>query len=423
MAVYCVAGATNHPPRDTALSSILMPLAVVLVGLGLVMLLPVFSRSIAQKMAAATRSVSLGLAMRRNEAEPGGALRVATGLVILVFVASLVQGVLIELDQVSKNTSSVQTYDIPLAGTTADRQRDWEDVKGVRGHVVVMLSRPPSDADRWAPRLEAVVATCAQVRTMVAKADGCVDGRPMRLWDPAQLQDEVTKPGTRFSFDLRREGHRRAMEVKVPREVLRFSDDIDIPVFRSGAVLLPPSAIPADHRPTDATLTLISSSAPQTVRAVLDGIGGVDPTTEVGTPGVVVTSLQQITVVKSLLGIGMVLGLIIGVAAYLVAATDRAVERKPQVTALSLLGARPRTLRAVQVAQVVVPLAVGLALAVVLGKLAESSYLVTGGGAVYWDGAGIPLLLACAVGAVAVAAAGALPLVGRRIDPELIRRD
>ncbi|MDX3580517.1 hypothetical protein OG920_14815 [Streptomyces europaeiscabiei] len=43
--------------------------------------------------------------------------------------------------------------------------------------------------------------------------------------------------------------------------------------------------------------------------------------------------------------------------------------------------------------------------------------------AIYWDGAGIPPLPACALGAVAVAAVGALPLVGCRIDPELIRRD
>ncbi|MFE7836378.1 FtsX-like permease family protein [Streptomyces sp. NPDC057474] len=423
VAGYCVAGATGHPPRDTALSSVLMPLAVVLVGVGLVMLLPVCSRTLAQRVARSTRSVSISLAMRRNETEPGGALRVATGLVILVFAASLVQGVLIELDQVSKNTSPVQTYNISLSGTTADRQRAWEEVEGVRGHAVIMKSRSNSGVGRWAPSLEAVVATCDQLRRMVTMADGCVDGRPMRLWDPDQVQEEADKPGARFPFDLWHEGHRRVMQVKVPGEVLRYSDDIELPVFHSGAVLLPPSAVPAEHRPDDATLTLLSSSAPETVRAVLDGIGGVDPTTEVDTPGVVVTSLQQITVVKSLLGIGMVLGLIIGVASYLVAATDRAVERKPQVTALSLLGARPRTLRTVQVAQVVVPLAVGLALAVVTGKLAESSYLVTGGGAIYWDGAGVPLLLACAVGAVAVAAVGALPLVGRRIDPELIRRD
>ncbi|MFD9131596.1 hypothetical protein ACFVZA_04025 [Streptomyces bottropensis] len=400
-----------------------MPLAVVLVGIGLVMMLPVVSRTLAHRVAHTTHSVSLGLAMRRNEVEPGGALRVATGLVMLVFAASLVQGVLIELDQVSKNTSPIQTYDISLAGTTADRQRAWEEVEGVRGHAVVMESRSSSEFGQADPSLNVVVATCDQLRKLVRDVHGCVDGRPMRLWDPKQVASEQSKPGTRFPFDLWHEGHRRVMQVKVPQGVVRYVDDYELPVIDSGSVLLPPSAIPADHRPDVATLTLLSSSAPETVRAVLDGIGGVDPTTEVGTPGVVVTSLQQITVVKSLLGIGMVLGLIIGVAAYLVAATDRAVERKPQVTALSLLGARPRTLRTVQVAQVVVPLAVGLALAVVLGKLAESSYLVTGGGAIYWDGAGVPLLLACAVGAVAVAAAGALPLVGRRIDPELIRRD
>ncbi|MEU3245237.1 MULTISPECIES: hypothetical protein [unclassified Streptomyces] len=118
----------------------------------------------------------------------------------------------------------------------------------------------------------------------------------------------------------------------------------------------------------------------------------------------------------------MTLGLVIGVAAYLVAAADRAVERRAQVTALTLLGARTRTLRAAQVAQVVSPLVVGLVPALVVGRMAESSYLVIGGGPVLWDRAGLPVLLAGAAGVVAVAAVGALPLVGRRIDPELIRR-
>ncbi|MEI5520548.1 FtsX-like permease family protein [Streptomyces brasiliscabiei] len=420
---YCVAGATGNAPRETALSSILMPLAVVLVGIGLVMMLPVFSRTLSRKVARATHSVSLGLAMRRNEVEAGGALRVATGLVILVFAASLVQGVLIELDQVSKNTLPVQEYTIPLKGVTDEKQRAWQQVKGVRAHAVVMESRTSADIDHMIPAIRAVVATCAQLRGMLPRVGNCVDDRPVRLWDPGQLYAEASKPGATFLFDMRRGGERHAMKVAVPRQTLRFSGYPGWPIFGSGDVLVPPSVLPEGFRPDSATLTLLSSSTPETVRQVLDGIGGVDPTAEVDTPGVVVTSLQQITVVKSLLGIGMVLGLIIGVAAYLVAATDRAVERKPQVTALSLLGARPRTLRAVQVAQVVVPLAVGLVLAVVAGKLAESSYLVTGGGAVYWDGAGIPLLLACALGAVAVAAIGALPLVGRRIDPELIRRD
>ncbi|MFH9548617.1 FtsX-like permease family protein [Streptomyces sp. NPDC017435] len=424
VAGYCVAGATGHVPRDTSVSSILMPLAVVLIGVGIVLSLPVISRSLARKVAHGSRSLSLGLAMRRNEVEPGGALRVATGLVLVVYAASLAQGVLIELDQVSKNTSPVQTYSLQLDGISQKKQRAFEKVAGVQGHLVEARSWSNLNLEEWQHSAGILIATCAQLHRVAPMTKGCVDGRPTRLLLPEQPYDEASRPGAVYPFHLYGQGgQRRVVEMRVPEEEIRYRDSAAIPIASSGDVLLPPSFFPAGFRPEGATLVLLSSSQPSTVRAVLDNIGGVDPTAEVVTPGVVVTALQQITVVKTILGMGMVLGLIIGVAAYLVAATDRAVERRPQVTALSLLGARPRTLRAVQVAQVVLPLAVGLVLAVVAGKAAESSYLVTGGGQVFWDGAGLPLLLACALGVVAIAAVGSLPLIGRRIDPELIRRD
>ncbi|MGW0843257.1 FtsX-like permease family protein [Streptomyces sp. NPDC002787] len=419
---YCVAGATGHIPEDTSLSSILIPLAVVSVGAGLVLTLPLLSRTLARKVARSTGSLSLGLAMRRNEVEPGGALRVATGLVLLVYAASLTQGVLVELDQVSKNTSPIQVYSMSLDDVSPEKQRALTQVSDVRSDAVLAYSwtKPFTNA----PSVSAVFATCDQLRRVASALDNCVEGHPARLIVPDQTYDEPSKPGSRYPFHLRNpEGQRHIMTVRVPRQTVRYHDASGLPVIDSGAVLIPPSSLPAGFRPQEATLVLVSDSAGESVSAVLEGIARVDPTIEVMTEGVDVASLQQITVIKTLLAVGMVLGLVIGVAAYVVAATDRAVERRPQVTALTLLGARPRTLRAVQVAQLVLPLAIGLALAVVTGKMAESSYLVTGGGAVYWDGDGVPLLLVCAVGAVAVAAVGALPLVGRRIDPELIRRD
>ncbi|MEU9306289.1 FtsX-like permease family protein [Streptomyces sp. NPDC048256] len=420
---YCVAGATGHVPRDTSLSSILMPLAVVLIGVGLVLSLPILSRTLARTVGRASRSLPLGLAMKRNEVEPDSALRVATGLVLLVYAASLAQGVLIELDQVSKNTSPVQSYTLSLDGVSQDRQRAFETVTGVRGHGMEASSWRDQDTE-FPPVIHAVIATCSQLRGMVPDIGRCMDGRPFRAVNPRETYDEDSKPGASFPFHLRNEsGARRVMTVRVPEQQVIFGDESGLSALSSGDVVVPPSFLPDGFRPEGASLTLASSSAPQTVRAVLDNLGGVDPTASVMTPGLVVDALEQITVVKTILAMGMVLGLVIGVAAYLVAATDRAVERRPQVTALSLLGARPRTLRAVQVAQVVLPLAVGLVLAVVAGKAAESSYLVTGGGEVFWDGAGVPLLLACALGVVAVAAVGSLPLIGRRIDPELIRRD
>ncbi|USQ88197.1 ABC transporter permease [Streptomyces phaeoluteigriseus] len=423
VAGYCLAGATGHPPRDTGLSSILMPLAVVLVGTGLVLTLPFLSQVLARRIARSTQSVSLGLAMRRNELEPGGALRVATGLVLLVFVASLVQGVLIELDQVTKNTAHVQSYDIALRHVTSGEERAFGKVPGVRGHAVTASSWTDMAAED-PPSIGVVVATCGQLRAMVQGLDHCVDGRPAQLVNPQESVWAASKPGAEFPFHLADDqGEKREMTVRVPQQELRFHDDGANSPFSSGDVLLPPSFLPPGFQLEGATLTLVSSSDPETVRSVLDGFGGVAPTVAVQPYGFNVDALEQVAIVKTLLAVGMVLGLIIGVAAYLVAAADRAVERRPQVTALALLGARPRTLRSVQVAQVVLPLAVGLVLAVVLGKMAESSYLVTGGGAIFWDGNGVPLLVASAVGAVGLAALGSLPIVGRQVDPELIRRD
>ncbi|MGW4979835.1 FtsX-like permease family protein [Streptomyces mirabilis] len=417
---YCVAGATGHAPTSTTVSSLLMPLAIILAGVGLALSLPSLSRFLAQRMARSTRSLSLGLAMRRNEAEPGGAIRVATGLVLLVFAASLAQGVVIELNGVAKSVLAVQTYEISYGELSGPQRRAVEAVPGLRAHVVT-LRADSADAGA-APSPEAVVATCGQLHKVVPWVKGCVDGRPMRLWDATQ-PEENAKAGGRVVFRAKVGQRSRDLKLTVPQQTIRYRDHEGIHVLPSGAILVPPTALPPNARPESATLTLVSGPSEKTVRTVLDGIGGIAPMAGVTTPGLIVDSFQRVTIVRTLLAVGMILGLIIGVAAYLVAATDRAVERRPQVTALALLGARARTLRAVQVVQVVLPLAVGLVLAVVVGKMAESSYLVTGGGAVFWDGGGVPLLLACAVGVLVVAAVGALPLVGRRIDPELIRRD
>lgn len=173
----------------------------------------------------------------------------------------------------------------------------------------------------------------------------------------------------------------------------------------------------------NAVLTLISDADPATVRSVLDGIGAIAPTASVDPVGIVIDALAQLTVIRSLLFVGMVLGLVIGVAAFVVSVADRAMERRGQVAALVLLGARAGTLRVVQVVQVLLPLVVGLGAAVVTGWLAESSYLITGGGAVHWDWDGLPLLLVSALGVLLAAGVASVPMVRRHVDPEHIRRD
>ncbi|KUO10845.1 FtsX-like permease family protein [Streptomyces sp. DSM 15324] len=421
---FCASGLTGHPASSLGLNAVLVVAGVVLTGVGLVLTLPLLSYALASRVARTTQSLTLNLAMRRNEAEPGSTMRVVTGLVLLVYAASLAQGVLIQLEQVTRPYSPVQEYSLPLSKLSAQQQRDLARVPGVGAHTVLMDSwRDLNDSQSraFSSSATALVATCAELERMTVRTEGCVDGKVLRLVNTRSGPD--VEPGMSFPFSFRTDSGRdekRNFTVPTERVVYR---GYEASAVGSADLLVPPSALPADARPSDATFVLASSSDPERVRAVLDGIAAVAPIAEIELVGLNIQGLEQISVVETLLALGMIMGLVIGVAAFLVSVTDRAVERRSQVTAVTLIGARARTMRAVQCAQVVLPLGLGLVLALVTGKLAESSYLITGGGAVRWDVEGIPLLTLAALGVVAAAAVGSLPLVGRRIDPELIRRD
>jgi hypothetical protein len=422
---FCVSGALGHPASSVGVNALLVVGGVVLTGIGLVLTLPLISYVLARRVAGSTRSLTLNLAMRRNEAEPGSTMRVVTGLVLLVYAASLAQGVLIQLEQVTRPSGPVQDYSLSLSGLTPRQQAELGDVAGVRTHTVMMESwvdfRRKDPEAAFASSATALVATCAQLDRLVQRSEGCVDGTVMRLVDPNSSVGAGVRPGTPFRFRLSGGGAGH-LDIQFPtgRVVYR---GYSASAVGNAVLLVPPSALPTHTRPRDGELVLSGSSEPGRVRQVLDGIGAIAPIAEVELVGLNVQGLEQISVVETLLALGMIMGLVIGAAAFLVSVTDRAVERRSQVTAVTLIGARARTMRAVQCLQVVLPLGLGLVLAVVTGKLAESSYLITGGGAIRWDVAGLPLLSLAVAAVVAAAAAGSLPLVGRRIDPELIRRD
>ncbi|MEU6877717.1 FtsX-like permease family protein [Streptomyces sp. NPDC046712] len=413
---YCLLSVLGKDPSGGSANTLLIPAAVLLTGAGLVFGLPPMTMWLARRLARTTRSLPMALAMRRAEVEPGASLRVVTGLVLLVFATSLTQGVLVELDQVSRRTAPVQEYDVAREALTEEQTKRMTQAEGVRAYAVTLSSWTPPDSTSR-PSLHAVVATCAQLNAFVEWSSDCVDGKVLRLRDATLSTNVHARPGSSFPFHLKS----RVLTVSVP------SEQVSLSVFDPSAfgadVLIPPALIPAHELPADSTLVLLSDADPGAIRTTLDAIGTIAPLAEVRPVGVVITSLHQLTVIRSLLAAGMVLGLVISVAAFVVSVADRAMERRGQVAALALLGAKAATLRAAQCVQVVVPLAVGLGAAVVTGWLAESSYLITGGGAVHWDWSGLPLLLVCCLGVLLAAAAASLPLVRRHVDPEHIRRD
>ncbi|WP_209440906.1 MULTISPECIES: FtsX-like permease family protein, partial [Streptomyces] len=346
---YCVASAVGRDPSGGSASSLLVPGAVLLTGAGLVFGLAPMTAWVARRLAGAARSLPLSLAMRRTEVDPGSSLRVVTGLVLLVFGASLTQGVLIELDQVSRRTGPLQEYAIHLKDVSPAQREALSRVSGVKAATVSYSSWDPLDGSEVA-RADLVVGTCEQLAAYARQASGCVDGRIMQLRDEGTPIEYDPKAGERYPFALE-DGRKVLITVPAERVALRTWG---VSAFRAGALLVPPSLVPSDLADANGTLTLLSASDPETVRAVLDGIGAVAPTAAVEPVGIVIDSMAQLRVIRSLLVVGMVLGLVIGVAAFVVSVVDRGMERRGEVAALVLLGARAGTLRVVQVVQVLV---------------------------------------------------------------------
>ncbi|KAF0793644.1 FtsX-like permease family protein [Streptomyces sp. FR-008] len=415
---YCVLGVLGVHVEPSAVTSFLVPAGALLTGAGLVLALPPVTAWLAARVAATTQRLPLTLAMRHHETTPGAALRVVSGLVLLVYAASLTQGVLVELDQVSRRTAPNQEYEVPLRQVTPEQRTAMVKTEGISGNAVA-AEVPSREGD-------ILFATCAELEklAMPGTVRGCVEGRPLALHDPFAHTEDTKQPGTTHLVKLRDEAGQEAGSARftVPEETVTFAA-VQPSALSSALLLVPPKSLPPGVHPGHARLVLSGAPEPEAVQATLDRLAGIAPTAQIDPVGIVIESLRQLSVVKGLLGTGMVLGLVIGVAAFLVSATDRAMDGRRRTATLTLLGIRTRTLRAAQCAQVLLPLAVGIGGALVAGRLAESSYLVTGGGAVFWDGEGLPLLLLSGLGVLAVAGLASLPMARRHLDPELLRRD
>lgn len=413
---YCALGALGKPVQPSALTSVLVPAGALLTGAGLVLALPPATTWLAGRVAAATQRLPLTLAMRHHEARPGVALRVVGGLVLLVYAASLTQGVLVEIDQVSRRDAPNQEYAVPYETLSASQRAGMAGAKGVGGR---MVSAATAGYDSGL-----LVATCAQLGAFAVPGSvrNCVDGEVLALHGAGVLTD--SRPGDAHVVRLHDEDGRAAgrITVKVPREAVTLSV-VQPSDVTSAILLVPPATLPPGTHPAGARLLLSGAPQPDAVRALLDRLAAIAPTARIEPTGIVIDSLSQLAVIKGLLGTGMVLGLAIGVAAFLVSAADSAMDRRHRTATLTLLGVRTGTLRAAQCAQVLLPLALGIGGAVLTGRLAESSYLVTGGGTVFRDDEGLPLLLLSTLGVLLVAGLASLPMAGRHLDPRLLRRD
>ncbi|WP_328911969.1 MULTISPECIES: ABC transporter permease [unclassified Streptomyces] len=403
------------------MSAPLLVAGVLLAGYGVVAVYPIAARALATGAARNPRSTALLLGARRGELEPGSAVRATAGLVFFVFAMGLAHGFFRDWHAAAEPRQPVQQYDFALADAPGLTLPQMRALPGVSGAALLINTRslPPSmNGGRPQPTAGALVGTCADLARFSATAPrSCVDGVPLVLDSATGLLSQAPPPGATLTFPLR-EG---AFTMKMPDRTVTTTLQPNSPIY-GATLLVPPAAVPPRGQP-DSEAVVVSAADAGTVQTVLGGLAKAAPAAEPTLEGIDTDGLREAALVRSLYTSGTALGIAVTVLAYLVTALDRALERRRSVTALTLLGVPRRTLRGSQLVQTALFLGSGLVIALFGGAIAGQGYDGYGGLVRGWDWGGVGTALLACTGVVAVAVLGSLPLLVRRIDPALIRRD
>jgi hypothetical protein len=405
-------------------SQLLLIIAVLVTGIGLAVGVGVIAERLASGIARRTSRLWLLMGMRRLEFEPAGPTRVVAGLIVVVFGMGFAVGILRDAKASTSSQGSYEVYSLTAADVPSDARIHLMRLASTDASAVVLGSiiRDPKPGEPLSAATQgvmAVFASCADFSAIEGRAlPDCVDGISFRIEAVEPPPPFTLTPGTqvRYPTTVRRGGP--VISEVVPAQTLRVPAGAPF----SAGLLIPPTLL-RSQVPETATVYLLSGTSADAIDEVSADVAALAPGAALSYENDNLEARLQGETFQRLLIVALVLGVIVALAAFVVAAVDRAVERRANLVALQVAGVATRTLRAAQAAQVGLLLAVGVALAVASGKLAEQLTVAGGGYDRSWTWS--DLVLGIAVGGL-VSLAGTVATVVAvpgRIDPALIRRE
>lgn len=371
------------------------------------------------------------LAGRRLSCAPASVLRVLAGLAVLVLVGGVSAGVLRddelaagpEVDAFTVTVDARRAASPEARGRIAmiDSEHRWM-VQYSKASPPAGLGQPESAAERVAMfGLAMVTAPCAQIRVLVKAAlPTCRTGGQYRLVDAALVDtaDEVPAGVTvKFEDETGAE-----VPYRTPEAVLTVDGLERSPLHVSSGVLV------AADRPLfgwgrNVTMHFVVAEPESNVEKFKSAVLAVDPTAAVDVHARNLSAMEAYRAHRGTINTGVLVGFLLGAAAFLIAAVDRAIERRRDVVSLLVLGMPLRVVRVSQLFQVVLPLLAVLAMAVGVGHVAGNAWLQLNGRYQGWyDGTLLTMMPLAGIGIVAALGAG-LIVVGRKIRAEDMRRE
>lgn len=419
----------SYAQANNTVATILV-VGITLCSLGLLFALRPLLVLVARAFGNARLPLAVRLAARRVELEPGGTVRLISGLVLLVQVAGVGAGVLhlVEISAMpvgASTSASLPARELPAASRTAVFDVP-ADHRWIIDNSVTTPPGPdfrPSGSDLsgfiQAIGVPLIVATCAEADHFVGvHLSDCANGGIYRLTDTrADPQQVPTLPAGYQLHYL--DGDGRPVSLATPAQEITYQG-VEGPGLPQ--ILITRQQPPLGISPNAIMCFTLSSNA-NSIDTFLSHISAVAPNATPTVNNLDLDLLETYRTQHGTIEFGVVLGFILGMLAFAIAMIDRTVERRRQVAALAVLGFTARTLRSVQSLQYIGSVGVALLAAVLIAHIVGNAFLRLDNLQHGWFYGTITASVPLAGIGIVVAAAAGMFITGSHPQAEDLRRE
>ena len=418
------AGSARH-----AQGAIVVLVAAFVAIAGTVFALRPLVERVAARIANRTNRMAVRLGCRRVVWDASSAVRVLSASVALVLVASVGTGVLRDADLVRGPSLPAQPLSIVVPEGSSQATRDRIASLPSLSVLARVRSVPQGvpgaalSSDLGAAQLQiGVSVTYGSCRTLSTLLHGphsrCDPGVAYRLTQLGGGSYETTLPvGAKLQLDA----DERAMAVRVPAATM-VAKDLSSTPFGPNEIFVADMS-PAHGWPSGTTFEIRVRNSDRVIRDAQRRLAAIDPQAHADLSDVNLPAIAAYRANRGAITLGLIAGGTLSILSLWIAALDRAFERRSNVAALAVVGIRRGELRWSQLVQLLVPAAIGLGLAAVVGSIVGSAYLVAGGLQRGWYPPVVVVSVVAAFAGTVLACVTAWITLGYELRPELLRSE
>jgi len=404
---------------------------VMLLLVGITALLPWLVETVVARLNSG--GVAWQLAIRRLQLSSGTAARMVNGIAVAVAGAIALQMLFAGVDgyytKASKNDLSraQMSLDVPADVTVADTVQQLSRTKGVR-HTTTLSTAELGNTHKDAQQYAALtVGDCAALRE-AAELPSCHDGDvfAVRHAHYDEYTTQLNEAGKKLYIDPSYSNEPKSREIAwtVPKGVKEVDSRKDPSGNERGGFLLTPGALPAKAASALSTSIYLSldASVPDAREFVRNSAVKLDP---LANPDTWTASTQsgKFASIRTGLFVGATCVLVLIGASLLVSQLEQLRERKKLLSSLVAFGTRRRTLSLSVLWQTSIPIALGLALASIVGLTLGTVLLKMTDTPVGVDWASMLSMTGVGAGVVVLVTVLSLPPLIRLMRPDGLRTE